>query len=393
MIIRVATLAELFAELDARGIQGDVRTFYIQNYLSRKMSSYMVPQTGVLELTPFCNLDCKMCYVHLRPDQMPSQSHLLSVDQWKEIIRQAVDAGMMIANVTGGECLTYPGFREVYRYLADLGVRVIVLTNGRMLTDNVVGFFREIPPDFIKVTVYGSNDDAYERVTGHRAFSEVMEGIARVRAAGLKCKLSITPNRFMGDDLDKLYRLVSTMGLDYGIGEIAMTARPETGRELNDYAMDEDAHVRLKKLHRDHFRAARSERAASTSKDEGKEALFFLPPDLEQRLGLPCGAGKSLFHVDWRGDLSPCAGFDSVCSNILEHSFMNAWTDVQKQLEAFQLPVECGKCELRERCRPCPCELMYGKLDGPINLAVCRRMQRFSMEGLGAFEEDKCTIE
>lgn len=386
MIIRVATLAELFAELDARGIQGDVRTFYIHDFLSRKMGSYMIPQTGVLELTPFCNLDCKMCYVHLRPDQLPQQSHLLSVDQWKEIIRQAVDAGMMTANLTGGECLTYPGFREVYRYLADLGVRVIVLTNGRMLTDDMVELFSQFSPAMIRVTVYGSDENAYERVTGHRAFTEVMDGITRVRAAGLKCKLSITPNRFMEDDLEELFRLVSTMGLDYGIGEIAMAARPETGREVHDYAMGVEAYVRLKKLYKNHIQALRGGKTTLASKTEGDEPVVFLPPEREKRLGLPCGAGRSLFHVNWKGDLLPCAGFDTVSANILEHSFKIAWADVQRQVEAFRLPAECEKCELRERCQPCPCELMYGKLDGPINSAVCQRKRRFSEERLATFD-------
>lgn len=393
-IVRVATLNELFAELDARGIQGDVRTFYIHDYLSRKMSSHMIPQDGVLELTPLCNLDCKMCYVHLNANQMPPQSHLLSVDDWKDIIRQAVDAGMMSANVTGGECLTYPGFREVYRYLADLGVRVIVLTNGRLLTDDTVKFFHELPPELIKISVYGSDEAAYQRVTGHRAFAEVMAGIERVRAAGLKCKLTITPNRFMESDVEKLHEIISSMGMAYGIGEVAMTARPETGRKLDDYAMDVEALLHLKKLYRNRLRAMRGKEEASVLDAQADDdAVFFLPPEREQRPGLPCGAGKSLFHVNWKGDLLPCSGFDTVRSNILEHGFLAAWEDVQRQLEAFRFPPECEECELREYCQPCPCELMYGKLDGPINPAVCQRKRRYREEGLGSFGAVECGAE
>ena len=41
-----------------------------------------VPYHGAFELTPLCNLDCKMCYVHL---QDPSVRHrMLSGEQWKE---------------------------------------------------------------------------------------------------------------------------------------------------------------------------------------------------------------------------------------------------------------------------------------------------------------------
>ena len=41
-----------------------------------------IPWSGSFELTPLCNLDCKMCYVHL---QDPSVKHqMLSGEQWKE---------------------------------------------------------------------------------------------------------------------------------------------------------------------------------------------------------------------------------------------------------------------------------------------------------------------
>ena len=51
-----------------------------------------IPYHGSFELTPLCNLDCKMCYVHL---QDPSVKHrMLSGKQWLSIIQQAIDEGM-----------------------------------------------------------------------------------------------------------------------------------------------------------------------------------------------------------------------------------------------------------------------------------------------------------
>ena len=48
-----------------------------------------VPYSGSFELTPLCNLDCKMCYVHL---QDPSVKHqMLSGEQWISLIQQAID--------------------------------------------------------------------------------------------------------------------------------------------------------------------------------------------------------------------------------------------------------------------------------------------------------------
>ena len=77
-------------------------------YLDSKAREKGIPLQGQLELTPLCNFNCKMCYVHLTKEQM--QKSLLTVEEWKDLIHQAWKAGMIQTTLTGGECLTYPGF-------------------------------------------------------------------------------------------------------------------------------------------------------------------------------------------------------------------------------------------------------------------------------------------
>ena len=70
-------------------------------YLEAKARQQGIPVRGQFELTPLCNLNCVMCYVHLNAAQQP----LLTAEQWKALMRQAHDAGMYAATLTGGECL------------------------------------------------------------------------------------------------------------------------------------------------------------------------------------------------------------------------------------------------------------------------------------------------
>ena len=42
-----------------------------QRWLNRRL-----PVTGLFELTPRCTLDCKMCYVHMTPEQMGERREL-----------------------------------------------------------------------------------------------------------------------------------------------------------------------------------------------------------------------------------------------------------------------------------------------------------------------------
>ena len=148
------------------------------SYLVQKARERGVPLYGEFELTPFCNLDCKMCYVHLNKDQTHGRS-LLTVEQWKELIDQAYKAGMINATLTGGECLTYPGFKELFLYLHSLGCEVSVFTNGVLLDQEWVDFFKAHMPAEIQIYLSEGN-----RLTGFFNGRPAYQNAARCRASG-----------------------------------------------------------------------------------------------------------------------------------------------------------------------------------------------------------------
>ena len=114
----------------------------LSEHLDRKAREKGVPIFGEFELTPLCNFSCRMCYVHLEADQLAGRE-IMPVDKWKDLMHQAWEAGMMHVTLTGGECLTYPGFDELFLYLHSLGCDVTILTNGLLLDEQRIGFFRE----------------------------------------------------------------------------------------------------------------------------------------------------------------------------------------------------------------------------------------------------------
>ena len=137
-----SSLAVLLADLDKKGVTDFRRYQAVRNYMNFRAREKDIPVSGVFELTPLCNLDCKMCYVHLEKSQLRN-AELLSSEKWKEIISQAVSNGMMYAKLTGGECLTYPKFKEIYLYLRNLGVETAILSNGVLMDEQTVEFLKE----------------------------------------------------------------------------------------------------------------------------------------------------------------------------------------------------------------------------------------------------------
>lgn len=240
------SLTELLEDLEREGITGKAKFEAVNSFLSDMARVKGKPFVASFELTPLCNFDCKMCYVHLHKDQMQERK-LLTVEQWKRIIDMAVEAGVMYADITGGECLTYPGFKEIYRHLWQRGVRPSVLTNGSLLTNEVVSFFRSFPPRLIQISVYGSNEEAYKRVTGCEAFEAVMAGIQRLQENGLRYKLIITPSRYMQDDAAALLKLLQDMKVPYGVGGVRWLHVPRPSGKLRIIALTPKHISRCKK--------------------------------------------------------------------------------------------------------------------------------------------------
>ena len=133
-------LSQLIAQLNAEGVHDYRRYEAVRKFLNFKARDKGIPISGSFELTPLCNLDCKMCYVHLNKAQMQGEP-LLPVARWKQIMQQAIDAGMMYARLTGGECLTYPGFQELYLFLREQGIETGILSNGLLIDEDMTTFY------------------------------------------------------------------------------------------------------------------------------------------------------------------------------------------------------------------------------------------------------------
>lgn len=328
------TLRALLKQLDEQGVTDHRRYESVRRFLNFKARDKGIPISGSFELTPLCNLDCKMCYVHLNREQMAG-AQLLTVEQWKHIMQQAIDGGMMYARLTGGECLTYPGFRELYSFLHSKGIETAILSNGMLMDADMVDFLVAHPPSAVQITLYGASEEGYERVTGKRAFQRVMENIRRLNEAQIPLSIAVTPNEFMADGEDVI-RLLYGENLSFSINAGLMQPREETGRKLADAALD--AYVAMLKL-----RLAL--KGKQIEPDCDPESL----PDpgsehASAERGVRCGAGRSGFAIDWQGRMRPCNTFPCEPVDVLALGFAEAWKRTHHIALNYPLPAECEGC-------------------------------------------------
>ena len=345
LIREAKSLPALVAAIKSSDTDTVLHNWAMRTYLDMRAREKGVPLNGAFELTPLCNLDCKMCYVHLNAEQLQDRK-LLQADEWERIMNEAIEAGMMYASLTGGECLTYPEFDRLYMYLHSRGIQISVLTNGILLDENRIDFFKKHPPSGIQVTLYGADEEMYERVTGRRVFSKVLKNILNAEAAELPIVVAITPNEFLGSDNEVLVRFAAQCGIRTRMNSYLMNPRKETGRDQNFCDMHAEDYVNLHKLQL---------QLAGFEIPSECEVVLHAPQggNVEPPKGLRCGGGCSCFSVTWRGEMIPCNGFEEIKKSLLQNSFAVAWKYVRQFATNFPLPRECEDCQYREAARTC----------------------------------------
>ena len=306
-----------------------------------------VPYNGSFELTPLCNLDCKMCYVHL---QDPSVKHrMLSGEQWISLIQQAIDAGMMIAGLTGGEAMTHPAFWDIYMYLLNHGITTFVNTNGLLLNEEAVKRFQAYRPFQIAISLYGCDSESYVAVTGVDVYEQVVRNIRLAIDAGLHIRINITPSKFMSPWTERVMALAKSFGVSVIVNYSLIEAREDTGRKKADFDIPLEEDLRILEKRREMF---------SSGYSTGDHEFFMKRcnrPHVSDK-GLYCNAGRSGFAVNWDGAMKPCLNFprDVVCGYPLRDGFRQAWSEVNEAVKNYEVPKACHSCELNNKCHYCP---------------------------------------
>ena len=371
---------EFLKQLKEQNVQQEQRYGKLKDYLALKARGRGIPISGKFELTPLCNFSCKMCYVHLNAEQLKGQP-VLSTETWKDLMHQAWEAGMQFVTLTGGECLAYPGFEELFLYLHSLGCEVAVLTNGFLMDEKRIQFFREHQPSMIQVTLYGWNDDTYERVTGQRAFTTVANNIRQAIAADLPVYITITPNKYLGEDLLETIRVAKDLCNSVVINDDFLIPREETGRSGQQDDADLDLYIRAHKY---------------KAKLEGREIAEIQDTDLPpfgspckecSECGLKCGGGRSSFAISWNGIMKPCINFEAICGYPLQEGFPAAWTKVNREANNWPRVPECEGCAYFEVCNVCAVNMLRFAPPGKQPIGLCERTRAFVRNGIARIPE------
>lgn len=315
----------------------------LSRYLHGKGAAGGFPVAGNFELTPRCNFNCRMCYVHLSPEEQRRRGQELSAAQWLSIGEEACQAGMVFLLLTGGEPTLRPDFPEILSGLKRMGVLVSVNSNGYLLRGEIRRRILADPPHRFNITLYGVSDATYESLCGVPAYETVVENIRALREAGVDVKVNLTVTPENVGDLDAIRDAARALGAHVQMSAYLFPPVRVTGETAFTARLSPEAAARLE-----------ADRLRSTLTPEQLAQLrSSLTIPREEDECSYCRSARSAFWISWDGKLSPCGMLPEPAADICALGFRAAWERVREAMRPLQYPAPCRACRYRELCHLC----------------------------------------
>lgn len=308
-----------------------------------------IPLGGTFELTPLCNMNCKMCYIRMSREEMEKLGGMRTAKEWLKIAEDAKEAGMLFLLLTGGEPFLYPEFWELYTELKKMGFMISINSNGTLLDDETINRLIADPPYRINITVYGGSDETYKELCRCAdGYTRATAAVRKLRAAGVYVKLNGSMTPFNCKDIDECLGFAKAVEVPVELGTYMFPpmrrADRSTGRFDAADAGRYQAEIDIKRLSAEELKGRRERIYKCINEGSGKE----LPPRFR------CRAGRSSFWINWRGEMTPCGMLELFTEYPFENGFQKSWEKIKESIEKQTVLTECVKCEKRDICRVCP---------------------------------------
>lgn len=118
------------------------------------------------ELTNYCNLKCKMCYLNLTdkiniPENMSMETVNFLADQCKEL---AIPSMILSC---GSECLLHPNIKEVVKIFKGTGIiDFYLITNGHKLSTDISETLIDLQIEMLQISLDAATKDTYRKIRG-----------------------------------------------------------------------------------------------------------------------------------------------------------------------------------------------------------------------------------
>lgn len=329
----------------------------LRRFLYQKAARNRVPISGTFELTPRCNMNCRMCYIRMSEEELRSRGREHTAQEWISMGQICREQGMLFLLLTGGEPFLRTDFREIYTALSGMGFVISINSNGTMITPETVAWLREMPPSRINITLYGADNETYARLCRNpQGFDQTVRAIELLREAGICVNINASFTPYNIEDMEAIYAFSKERDLTV----TATSYMFPPMRSAREGVLDEAVRFTAKEAGAALFCSKKCQlepeafagflqKVSQGVKSEDEDEECSRTPD--EHMG--CMAGKSSFWITWDGRMTPCGMMNWPVERPFEEEFASCWKKICEETEKILLPAECTNCSKRFACMVC----------------------------------------
>lgn len=318
----------------------------------------------VWNCTRRCNLACSHCYSDSDARAHPE----LTTDEGVALLADLAAFRVPAVLFSGGEPLIRPDIFTLIGTARDLGLPVTLSSNGTMITPARAARLAALGVTYVGVSLDGIGAQ-HDRFRGRRgAFERTMDGIAALRAEGVRTGVRITLSRPVIAALPEMLDLLER----HGIGRACFYHLVPAGRGTREAGVPPA--LAREAIHQLFARALRwveegreTELLTVDNYADGPGLVLWSAIHAPERTaaiaralawngGAANGAGRGLAAIDWEGRVRPDQFWPGPpIGNVLDRSFSRLWSDPPPSLAALrrragEVGGRCATCRWRAMC-------------------------------------------
>ena len=165
----------------------------------------LVPYAVLAELSHRCPLQCPYCS---NPVELERASGECTTDEWRRVMDEASDLGVLHVHFSGGEPTVRRDLEELVAHAAKIGLYSNLITSAVLLDEDRVRQLADSGLDHVQISFQDSTPELGDRIAGYKGAFEKKKKAARlVRKAGLPLTVNAVMHRHNLHHLEDMIRM------------------------------------------------------------------------------------------------------------------------------------------------------------------------------------------
>jgi pyrroloquinoline quinone biosynthesis protein E len=346
------------------------------------------PYLLLAELTHRCPLHCPYCSNPARA----VGGEELSTAEWRRVLSEAGQMGVLHAGLSGGEPLQREDLAELVAAARTAGLYSNLITSALGLDHRRAEQLKEAGLDSVQISFQSDETLLADQIAGAKAHQKKLEAARIVREIGFPLTLNVVLHRGNIGRLERLIALAEELGAE----RLELANAQYYGWAFRNRALLLPTRTQI--VHATEIAAAAKARLS------GKLEILFVAPDYYSDRPKPCmnGWGRQFLTVNPVGDVLPCPTAAEIKGMLFDNVRTRSLSWIWKESEAFNrfrgtewMPEPCRSCAFREldfggcRCQAALITGTAGATDPACSLSPYReQLTRFVASAQAGAPED-----